>query len=166
MWRRAAHGGLLLGSRAPNGPEVSIKVNSEHQAASEVDSHVAGMSSQGDPTTEQAAGRRSRSYSPVFFSALTSEVDAGERAMCNFEVSFVRLLNTHKGKGHRKRSQAASLQRRSRRQEKRASSTHSAEHLRPLEPDVTGEDDSSEGFVDAISSQASASACLEYIELH
>eukprot|EP00971_Amphidinium_carterae_P002019 40112-Amphidinium_carterae.1 len=184
MWRRATHGGFLLGSRTPNVPEVSEKANFEPQAASVAGSHVAGTPSQGDLSTGQAAGaaltvpKVSELQSGFLLSTqlalgyvfmkhgiyLASDDEAGEQVLCNFEVSFVRLLNTHKGTGHRKRSRAAFLQRKSRRQEKRASSMHSEGHLLPLEPAVKGEDDISEGLVDATSSQASASACLEYIE--
>eukprot|EP00971_Amphidinium_carterae_P009848 194236-Amphidinium_carterae.1 len=56
MWRRAAHGGFLLGSRASDVSEISGNANSEPQAASAAGSHDAGMPSQGDLTTEQAAG--------------------------------------------------------------------------------------------------------------
>eukprot|EP00971_Amphidinium_carterae_P168465 3337762-Amphidinium_carterae.1 len=120
MWRRAEHGSFLFGSRASNVPEVLATVQSEPQAAGAAGSHDTGIPSQGGPVTAQTAGavstvpKISELQSGFLLSDqiasgyafmrhgiyLASEVDEDEQAMCNFEVSFVRLLNTHKGTGH------------------------------------------------------------------
>eukprot|EP00971_Amphidinium_carterae_P014199 280131-Amphidinium_carterae.1 len=160
------------------------QVPSEPQAAGAARSGVANTFLQGDSALSQTAGAAFqvlpmlKPHSGFLLSTqlstgyafmrhgiyLASVQDACEQDLSNFEVSFVRLLNTQKGTGYRKRSQAASLQRKWRRHEKRASATCINEQL--SSPETAGADveAGSADFGDALSSQASMCACSEYIE--